>query len=83
MVQVEFPTYALPIHMPHKIAKLDKEPFCYKVIFLHDASSCTCSIYLYCIRKVSESLVKALVQVDFPVYALPKQKETSIQEIKA
>ena len=28
VVQVEFPTYALSIHMSYKIAKLDKQPFC-------------------------------------------------------
>ena len=28
VVQVEFPTYALSIHMSHKTAKLDKQPFC-------------------------------------------------------
>ena len=28
VVHVEFPAYALSIHMSYKIAKLDKQPFC-------------------------------------------------------
>ena len=28
VAQVEFPAYALSIHMSYKIAKLDKQPFC-------------------------------------------------------
>ena len=74
MVQVEFPTYALSIHMSYKIAKLGKQPFCYKVFFfmtrLHDAQY-TCIVY----AKYQKTSIKALVQIDFPVYALPKQKQ--------
>ena len=34
LVQVEFPAYALSIHMSYKIAiKRDKQLFCYKVNF--------------------------------------------------
>ena len=42
-----------------KVAKFDKQPFCQTVFFLHDTSSCTCSKYLYCICKVSESFSKS------------------------
>ena len=33
--------------------------FAKKYLYLHDTSSCTCSIYLYCICKVSESFSKS------------------------
>ena len=45
-----------------------------KNIFWHDTSSYTCSLCLYCMCKVSESLNKVLVQVDFLMYALSKHK---------
>ena len=77
MVQVELPAYALSIHMSYKIAKLDKQPFCYKVIFfcmtpLYAHVQYICIVY----AKYQKASVKALVQVYFPMYALSKQKQT-------
>ena len=43
--------------------------------FWHDISSGTCSVYLYFNAKYQKPSVKALVQDDFPVYALSKQKQ--------
>ena len=79
MVQVEFPAYALSIHMSYKITitkkVIDKQPFCLKVFFLHDAlhahAQYNCIVY----AKYQKASVKALVQVDFPMYALSKQKQ--------
>ena len=41
-----------------------------KKFFWHDISSCTCSLYLC--AKYQKASVKALVQVDLPMYALSK-----------
>ena len=49
------------------MAKFDKQSLC-KKSFWHDTSY---SLYLYCMCKVS---VKALLQVDFLMYALSKHK---------
>ena len=61
--------------MSYKIAKLDKQPFCWKVFFymtpLHAHAQYICIVY----AKYQKASVKALVQVDFPVYALSKQKQ--------
>ena len=57
VVQVDLPPCALSMHRSYKMAKFDKQPFCKKVIFLHDPSSC--SLYMYCISKVSESFSKS------------------------
>ena len=74
MVQVEFPAYALSIHMSYKIAKLSSH-FAKKYFFcmtpLHAHAQYICIVY----AKYQKASVKALVQVDFPVYALFKQKQ--------
>ena len=77
MLQVEFPAYALCMHMSYKMAKFDKQPFCLKVFFirmtpLHAHAQYICIVY----AKYQKASVKALVQVDFPVYALSKHKQT-------
>ena len=54
----------------HKMAKLDKQSFCPKTFFdmtlLHAQYTCIYIMY----AKYQMASVKALVQVDFPVYAL-------------
>ena len=75
MVRVEFPTYALSIHMSYKIAKIDKQHILLKSISfcmtpLHAHAQYICIVY----AKYQKASVKALVQADFPVYALSKQK---------
>ena len=73
VVQAEFTAYALSIHMSYKIAKLDKQPLC--VFFcmtpLHPHAQYICIVY----AKYQKASVKALLQVDFPVYALSKQNK--------
>ena len=76
MVQVEFPAYALSLHMSYKIAKLKiSSHFAKRYIFcmtpLHAHAQYICIAY----EKYQKASVKALVQVDFPVYALSKQKQ--------
>ena len=77
MVQVEFPAYALStcIHMSCKIARLDKQHFAKKFFFcmtpLYAHAQYICVVY----GKYEKASVKALVQVEFPVYALSKQKQ--------
>ena len=67
--------YALSIHMS-KLLSLEKQPFCLKSIFfawhlfMHMLNISV--LYMQSIRKDS---VKALVQVDFPMYALSKQNK--------
>ena len=74
MVQAEFLPFALSIHMSYKIAKLDKHLL--KSIFfcmtpLHAHAQYVCIVY----AKYQKASVKAVVQVDFPLYALAKQKQ--------
>ena len=71
-------TYAVSINMSYKISKLNKQPFCYIYIFfffcmtpLHAHAQYICIVY----AKYQKTSVKALVEVDFPVYALSKQKQ--------
>ena len=76
MVQVEFPTYALSLHMSYKIAKLKisshfAKRYFFCMTLLHAHSQYICIVY----AKYQLASVKALVQVDFPVYALSKQKQ--------
>ena len=50
--------------------------FCHKVFLWHQASSYKCPMCLHCVYKVSkyqDVSVKAVEQVEFPVYALPMQ----------
>ena len=58
-----------------KMAKFKKQLFCQKVFFcmtpLHAHAQYICIVY----AKYQKDSVKALVQVDFPVYALSKQKQ--------
>ena len=74
LVQIDFPTYALSMHFSYKSLIISSHFAETIFFFLHDNSSCTCTICtvyeMY--QKVS---VKALVQVDFPVYALPKHRQ--------
>ena len=75
MIQVEFPIYALSMHMSYKMAKFDKQLFPYKkkkcMTPLHAHTQYICIVY----AKYQKASVKALVQVDFPVYALSKHKQ--------
>ena len=61
-----------------KMAKFEKQLFNQKKNFWHDTSSCTCSIHVY----LSIVSVKALVQVEFPIYAQAKSLFKSKQEKK-
>ena len=76
MVQVEFPAYALSIHMSYKIAKLQiSSHFAQRYFFcmtpLHAHAQYICIVY----AKYQKASVNALVQVDFLVYVLSKQKQ--------
>ena len=65
------------------MAKFEKQLFNQKNFFWHDTSSCTCSIHVYTVNaKYQKASVKALVQVDFPVYAQAKSLFKSKQEKK-
>ena len=59
------------------MAKFKKQLFNQQKFFWHDTSSCTCSIFL---AKYQKASVKALAQVDFPVYAQAKSLFKSKQE---
>ena len=48
------------------MAKFDKQFFKQKKFFWHDTCSCTCSVYLYCLWKVSESFSKSSGTSWFP-----------------
>ena len=54
------------------MAKFTKLSFCQTLIFCHQTSSHKCSMCLYCVSKVSDCISKSLavIQVDFPAYAL-------------
>ena len=76
VIQVEFPVYALCMHMSYKMAKFDKQPFPQKLFFffmtpLHAHTQYICIVY----TRYQKASVKALVQVDFPMYALSKHKQ--------
>ena len=65
------------------MAKFEKQLFNQKKIFWHDTSSYTCSIYIILLMKSIRNLqYKAIVQVDFPVYAQAKSLFKSKQEKK-
>ena len=60
------------------MAKFDKQPFREKVIFffitpLHAHTQYSCIVHVF--AKYQKASVKALVQVDFPMYALSKHKQ--------
>ena len=63
-----------------KMAKFTELLFCQKLIFWQKTSSCKCSMCLYYVGKVSDSFSKALVQIDFPVHALPSTNKTLIKK---
>ena len=58
------------LYTSYKIAKLDKQPF-FCITPLHAYVQYICIVY----AKYQTASVKALVQDDFPVYALSKQKQ--------
>ena len=66
------------------MAKFIKLSFCQKLIFWHQPSSCKCSMCLHCVGKVSDQIVsaKAVVQVDWPAYALSMHKQTPLRITK-
>ena len=65
------------LYKSYKIAMLDKQPFAKKYFFCmtplhaHAHAQYICIIY----AKKTKASVKALVQVDFSMYALSKQKQ--------
>ena len=74
MVQVDFPAYELSMLMSYKMAKFDKYPFCQKVFFmtpLHTNARYICVVY----AQYKNDSIKALIQVNLPVYALSKHKQ--------
>ena len=89
LVQDDFPVYALSKHkqIPYlkanKKKKFTKLSFCIKITFGHQTSSCKCSMCHYCVSKVSNCFIKAVVQVDFPSYALSMHKQNPLRITKA
>ena len=63
--QVKFPAYELSMHMSFKMAKFDKQAFFFMTP-PHAHTQYICIVF----AKYQKASIKALVQVDFPVYAL-------------
>ena len=59
--------------------EVHKAIICPKLIFWHQTSSHKCSMCLHCESKVSVVSTKAVVQVDFPAYALSIHKQNTLR----
>ena len=58
--------YKSPIR--EKLSAFSKLSFCQKIIFLNQIPSCMSSMCLHCIGKYQIAPLKAMVEVDRPVY---------------
>ena len=87
LVQVDFLMYAMSKHKHNpyfnrgKMAKITKLSFCQKLIFWHQTFSHKCSMCLYYAKYKTVS-AKAVVQVDFPAYALSIHKQYALRITK-
>ena len=74
LVQVDFPVYAQAKSLfkskQEKNGSFQKAVILSKNVFWHQTSSCKCSMCLYCVGKYWIVSAQAVVQVEFPAYAL-------------